>query len=346
MKYKIIISFIVLIILLCMLVKPKSPNLVGVPSIVLKGEKIITMHIGDKFIEPGYSASDSLDGDITDKVVISSDIDYTKQGVYKVIYKVKNSSGISAQDHRFLKILDNPHYKDEYDNIDNTVRGWWAKNNKDKKRPTGGADINELKKYNAYYIGPDEKIIYLTFDEGSLETYVKEMVDILDDNNVKATFFLCYTFMMTNKDLIKKMVDSGHLIANHTVNHKNMPALATSGTFNEYLAEIKQVEDSYFKITGRKMEKVYRDPMGEWSYRDLQIMKDLGYKTYFYSSYYMDFGEDVSKEYALKELMARYHNGAIYLLHPKNKGNYLALDSFIKKMKALGYRFDLVKNIP
>ena len=44
--------------------------------------------------------------------------------------------------------------------------------------------------------------------------------------------------------------------------------------------------------------------------------------------------------------MKRYHNGAIYLLHPKNKGNYEALDTFIKEMKKLGYRFDLVKNIP
>ena len=59
----------------------------------------------------------------------------------------------------------------------------------------------------------------------------------------------------------------------------------------------------------------------------------------------MDFGEDVSKAYALNELMKRYHNGAIYLLHPKNKGNYLALDSFIKELKKLGYKFDTIDNI-
>ena len=93
------------------------------------------------------------------------------------------------------------------------------------------------------------------------------------------------------------------------------------------------------------MQKIYREPRGEWSYRTLQILKDLGYKTYFYSAYYLDFEEDVSKEKALNELTKKVHNGAIYLLHPKNKGNYLALDTFIKTMKKQGYRFDLVQNI-
>ena len=60
---------------------------------------------------------------------------------------------------------------------------------------------------------------------------------------------------------------------------------------------------------------------------------------------YLDYKEDVTKEKALNELTKRVHNGAIYLMHPKNKGNYLALDTFIKNMKKQGYTFDLVKNI-
>lgn len=316
------------------------------PILTLKGSNIISIHLGDKYIEPGYRAYDPKDGDITDKVVIFKNMDFSKVGTYEIIYKVKNSSGVLAVKHRFVKVVSSPYYKDDYDKIDNTKRGWWANNNMDKARPSGGADINELKKYNAYYIGPDDKVIYLTFDEGTLDTYVKEIVDVLDKNDVKATFFLCYKFMVSNKDLIKNMVKNGHLIGNHTVNHYSMPSLANKESFSQYLYEVEKVEDGYYEITHKKMEKIYRDPRGEWSFRDLQIMKDLGYKSYFYSAYYMDFGEDVSKEYALNELEKRYHNGAIYLIHPKNKGNYLALNSFIKKMKSLGFRFDLVKNIP
>lgn len=318
---------------------------VGTPKIILKGNQIITVNVLDKYEEDGYVATDTVDGNITDKVLIIDDIDYSNEGIYPLIYKVKNSKGVVAENRRYVKVTTKPYYKNEYDNLDNTVRGWWANNKRDKERPSGGAGIDVLKKYDAYYIGPDEKIVYLTFDEGSLETYVKEIVDVLDKNNVKATFFLCYKYMVLNKELIKKMVQNGHLIGNHTVNHKSMPSLATRDKFSDYLYEIKKVEESYYEITGKEMKKIYRDPRGEWSFRDLQIMKDLGYKSYFYSSYYMDFGDDVSKEYALAELMKRYHNGAIYLIHPKNKGNYLALDSFIKEMKQLGYRFDTVDNI-
>ena len=344
--YKFVFLLMVMLVFLFLAFFIKEKKEIGTVHITLKGSKIVSVLAGDLYKEEGYKAFDTVDGDITDKVVVIDNTDYSSSGTYEILYKVKNSSGILAEERRFLKVTSKPYYKDEYDNIDNSMRGWWANNNKDKIRPSGGADINELKKYNAYYMGPDEKIIYLTFDEGALETYIKEIVDILDKNDVKATFFLCYKYMMSNKDLIKKMVDNGHLIGNHTVNHRSMPTLATRENFSQYLNEIKGVEDGYYEITGKKMEKIYRDPKGEWSYRDLQIMKDLGYRSYFYSSYYMDFGDDVSKEYALNELMKRYHNGAIYLLHPRNKGNYLALDSFIKEMKKLGYKFDTVKNIP
>ena len=322
-------------------------NTIEIPKITLKGKNIITINQGQNYKEPGYMAKDSKDGNITKNVKITGKINQNKPGTYELIYTVKNSNNEIANAHRFIKVIKNktPTYKQSYDKIDNQTRGWWSNNKLDGKRPSGGADINELKKYNAFFMGPNEKVLYLTFDEGGLQTYVKEIVDVLDKNNVKATFFLCRKFIEENKELIKKMAKNGHTIANHTSNHLNMPSLATKENFDKYLKEIQNVEKTYYEITGENMDKVYRDPRGEWSYRDLQIMKDLGYRTYFYSADYLDFKEDVTKEKALGELTKRVHNGAIYLLHPKNKGNYLALNSFIKNMKKQGYRFDLVKNI-
>ena len=346
MKIKIIILSMVFFSLLLFIFLFTNHKEEGTPKILLKGDKIITINVGEKYKELGFRAVDSTYGDITSDVKVTNTINYNYPGTYEITYKVKNPSGVIAYNHRYIKIVSYPYYKDSYNKIDNTTRGWWATNRKDGTRPSGGADINELKKYRAYYMGPDEKTIYLTFDEGALDTYVKEIVDVLDRNNVKATFFLCYKFIENNKDLIRKMVKNGHLIGNHTANHNSMPSLATKDNFDKYLYEIKKVEDIYYEIIGQKMEKIYRDPKGEWSYRDLQIMKDLGYKSFFYSSYYMDFGNSVSKEYALNELTKRNHNGAIYLLHPKNKGNLEALDPFIKELKNKGYRFDIVKNIP
>ena len=347
-KIKIFLSLIIAILIaITIYFKFIQKNTIKVPTIHLNGKNIVTITEGNTYKEPGYKAFDENGKDITNNVKIKGKINTNKQGTYEITYTIKTKNNLTAKAHRFVKVIKpiTPIYKESYNNIDNQSRGWWSNNKSDGQRPTGGADINELKKYNAYYMGPDEKVLYLTFDEGSNDTYVKEIVDVLNKNNVKATFFLCQNYMETNADLIKQMDSSGHTIANHTSHHLNMPSLATKENFNKYLEEITNVEKAYYNITGKQMKKIYREPRGEWSYRSLQILKDLGYKTYFYSVYYLDFKETVSKEKALNELTKKVHNGAIYLIHPKNKGNYLALDTFIKTMKKQGYTFDLVQNI-
>lgn len=336
-----IISFITIIALTCTYNFYKK---ITIPNLKLKGKQYITVANGEIYIEPGFLAFDDKDGNITELVKIKNEIDTQKNGTYEITYTVKNSSNKKIEKKRIVTVKEIT-YKDEYDNIDNTSRGWWSNNKLDGQRPSGGADINELKKYDAYFLGKDEKIIYLTFDEGSLETYVKEITDILNKSKIKATFFLCKTFIEKNPDLIKLMIKNGHSIGNHTYHHQNMPSLATRENFDKYISELKETEEAFYKITAQKMDKVYRDPRGEWSYRDLSIIKDLGYKTFFYSANYDDFSKTLSKEEALNEMMKRYHNGAIYLIHPNNKGNYEALETFIIEMKKLGFTFDLVKNI-
>lgn len=343
MMKKIFLLVIILGLLIFLLYPKNDHNTTTIPKITLKGKSVITLSLGETYKEDGYLAMNGKKN-ITDKVKVNSNIDYNKPGIYQITYEVK-SNDLKAETFRFIKINDKPSYKANYDKIDNTSNGWWSGNKFNYTRPSGGANINELKKYNAFFLGDDEKVIYLTFDEGANDTYVKEIVEVLNENEVKGTFFLCERYILSHADLVRHMVNTGHLIGNHTSNHKNMPSLANKNTFDEYLNEVKSVEIAYKKVTGKEMEKVYRDPRGEWSYRDLQIMKDLGYRTYFYSANYLDWEGDTSLEYTLKELMKRYHNGAIYLLHPVNKGNYLALGPFIKEMKKLGFKFDIVSNI-
>lgn len=341
MRKKIYILLLIISLTLTIMIKKSQKQ--NSLELKLKGKTIIEIN-NKKYKEPGFTALLN-NKNINDKVRIKGTINYSKEGTYELIYTVKTKKE-QTEAHRFIKIKkDNFTYKEEYDNIDNTSRGWWSGNKFDKKRPSGGADINELKKYNAYFLGPDNKTIYLTFDEGSYETYVKEIVDVLNKQNVKGTFFFCKNYIEKNAELIKHITETGHSIGNHTYHHENMPSLATKENFNKYLSEIKEVENTYFKITGKEIDKVYRDPRGEWSFRDLQIMKDLGYKTFFYSANYNDFSGTLTKQKALSEMTKRYHNGAIYLIHPNNKGNYEALESFILEMKKQGFKFDLVKNI-
>ena len=141
------------------------------------------------------------------------------------------------------------------------------------------------------------------------------------------------------------MIEDGHSIGNHTYHHLSMPSLADKENFSKFLTEIKEVQDTFFKMSGKEMDKIFRPPRGEWSFRSLQILKDLGYKTFFYSANYDDFSKTLSKKQALSEMVKRYHNGAIYLIHPNNKGNYEALEDFIIEMKKQGFSFGLVRDI-
>lgn len=317
------------------------------PKITLTGGKSITLLIGEEYKDPGYTMIDNYDGDISNKVKLTHNIDTTKEGTYEVVYEGKDQSGNQAKEVRQVIIKAQKGYLKEYDNIDNTVSGWWTGNKKDGVRPLTGAGATEekLKPYDAYYLGNDEKIVYLTFDEGSNDTYMKEIVDVLNKHDVKATFFLCKNYIKDNPELMKLLVETGHSVGNHTHNHETMAKYATEENYETYLKEIQSVEETFYEITGHSLDKVYREPRGEWSYRSLQLVKDLGYKTYFWSAAYNDFSGDLSKEGALTKLMQQKHNGAIYLIHPKNKGNYEAMEDFIKEMKKQGYSFGLVKDI-
>lgn len=341
----IIIGLLSLLLTLIIFNNNKNKN-TCYPKLILKGKRIIELKMNDEYKEDGYKVIDKCGRKVT--VQVQNNINYDTPGTYEIIYTATNKYKNETSEKRFVNIaVDSSFmYKDEYDKIDNKIIGWGMKNNKDRKRPDETKMLlNKLTKYNTYFIGPDKKTIYLTFDEGSNATYLDEIVDILNENYVKATFFFCRRYILDNKDLMKKLVKSGHSVGNHTADHYEMTKYSNRENFNKFLDQIFKVEKAFKDVTGVSMEKIYREPRGEYSFRNLQIIKDMGYKNYFWSATYLDFANNVSKEKAFNELTARVHNGAIYLIHPKNKGNYEALDSFIKYIKKEGYTFDLVKNI-
>ncbi len=316
------------------------------PSLTLKGSNPYSLIVDTPYKEDGYSAYDLQDGDLSTKVIVEGDINIHQVGEYQVKYVVCDRNKNCTNQVRKIKVLPKEFsYQVRYNDIDSTLHSWWSGNKFDHKRPEGGGNLEELAKHSAYFMGPDEKVIYLTFDEGGGDTYLDEIADVLYSKGVKATFFLCGNYMVSHKEQVKKWVEQGHSIGNHTYHHRQMPKYANEIGFMEFKNEILSMEKAYFEITGKTMDKVYRDPKGEWSFRGLEIVKDMGYKSFFWSADYLDFNEDKSKNDALELMLKRYHNGAIYLLHPKNKGNFEAIGDFIDKMHELGYRFDLVKNI-
>lgn len=212
-------------------------------------------------------------------------------------------------------------------------------------RPNGNDTVEELKKYDAYYLGTDEKTIYLTFDCGYENGNTEKILDALKKHKVKATFFVVGHFLEEEPDLIKRMVEDGHLVANHTYHHPDMGAI---GDKDKFLKELTTVEDMYKEITGQEMVKYYRPPQGKYSKESLDMAKGLGYKTIFWSLAYVDWDTKAQPDYnTVKEkLIKRIHPGAIVLLHNTSDTNGTYLDDILTQWEAMGYNFgDLDKVI-
>lgn len=216
---------------------------------------------------------------------------------------------------------------------------WGLGFSKDGQPPTGNATPAELKKYDAYYIGDSsKKVIYLTFDAGYENGNTAMILDALKKHNVKATFFLVSHFIAQSPDLVKRMVNEGHTVGNHTNTHPDMSKISTLDAFTKEITELEKV---YEQTTGQKMVKFYRPPQGKYSVENLKMAQQLGYKTFFWSLAYVDWYVDKqpTKEQAFKKLVGRIHPGAIVLLHSTSKTNATILDELLTKWEEMGYSF-------
>ncbi len=205
-----------------------------------------------------------------------------------------------------------------------------------------------IKKYSAYYLGDtNNKVIYLTFDEGYENGYSSKILDTLKANNVKAAFFVTSDYIKRNKDLIKRMDAEGHLVCNHSNTHPSMAQVALKGQ-EKFSEEFILTEKAYEEVTGKKMPKFFRPPMGKYSELSLKYTQDLGYKTIFWSFAYKDWipEQQPSPEAAKKTIMERTHNGGIFLLHAVSKTNTEIMDSILKEWKSRGFEFKTLNELP
>ena len=213
------------------------------------------------------------------------------------------------------------------------------------QKPTGNATAAELAGYDAYYCGQgDEKVIYLTFDCGYENGNTPLILDALKKHKAPATFFVVGNFVSTSGDLLKRMVDEGHAVGNHTFSHPDMSKISTQEAFAK---ELSQVEELFKEATGTEMEKYYRPPQGKYNEANLQMAKDMGYKTFFWSLAYVDWYQDQqpSKEEAFEKLLGRIHPGAIVLLHNTSSTNGQILDELLSKWEDMGYTFHPLKEL-
>ncbi len=211
--------------------------------------------------------------------------------------------------------------------------------------PVGTADSDQLKKYDAAFLGDtSEQVIYLTFDAGYENGCTEKILDVLKKHEVKAAFFLVGTYMQKNPDLVRRMAAEGHTVGNHTMSHPDMSKIADKESFSK---ELCQLEEIYKEITGETMQKYYRPPQGVYSQENLKMAQELGYKTVFWSLAYVDWlsDEQPTAEQAFGKLIPRIHNGAVVLLHSTSQTNAQILDELLTRWKDMGYRFGTMEEL-
>ena len=222
---------------------------------------------------------------------------------------------------------------------------WGLSFRQEGQPPIGPAAAEQLKQYDAAYIGDStQKVLYLTFDAGYENGCTAKILDILKKHNVPAAFFLVGNYMETNPELVQRMVAEGHLVGNHTMHHPDMSKLSDKAAFSK---ELQDLEALYTRITGQEMQKFYRPPQGLYSEENLKMAKELGYKTVFWSLAYVDWNNDAqpTREQAFEKLLPRTHNGAVVLLHSTSQTNADILDELLTRWEAEGYTFASVASL-
>ncbi|MBR7007801.1 MAG: polysaccharide deacetylase family protein [Ruminococcus sp.] len=207
----------------------------------------------------------------------------------------------------------------------------------DKNRTTGALDFN--RRYgdlNAAAINENEKKITLTFDQGYENGYTAKILDTLKEKKVRAVFFLVKDYAEKNPELVKRMIDEGHIIGNHSVHHYSMPTLDEKKCRSEIMDMHEYVKENF----GCEME-LFRPPMGEFSQYSLSVTRDCGYKTLMWSFAYADWdtNNQPQPEAALKRVTSAAHEGAIYLLHSVSKTNAEILPKAIDEIRNKGFEF-------
>lgn len=224
------------------------------------------------------------------------------------------------------------------ESLDNTKQGWGQGRQVDRdNRPVSAVAFqNKYGKYDAIFIKENTNEIYLTFDEGYENGYTPKILDVLKQKGVPAVFFVTYDYAKRNPELVRRMIDEGHVVGNHSYTHPSMPTLNIEKASIEITTLHNYIKDNFdYTMT------LFRPPMGEFSERTLALTQSLGYQSVFWSFAYVDWDtkKQMGADKAYAKVVGGLHNGAVYLLHAVSKDNAEILGAFIDEAKKQGFKF-------
>lgn len=232
------------------------------------------------------------------------------------------------------------------DTLSNKKMEWWIKREDNHATPSAQEEV-DLSHYDAWYVKTNlkegEKSVFLTFDCGYENGYTSAILDILKKHNAPGAFFLCRHYIEDQPELVKRMKKEGHIVGNHTSHHICMPETNSRKVREEITDNANYMKEA----TGYEMDRFFRPPKGEYSERTLQITKDIGYTTVFWSMAYLDYDVDnqPGSDYVINHFEKYIHPGAIPLIHNISKSNAEALDTVLTNLEKEGYTFHSLSDL-
>ncbi len=218
-----------------------------------------------------------------------------------------------------------------------------AKNGVANEISTNTQKYFEINNFNSFCLDTKskEKALYLTFDCGYENGYTGKILDTLKNKNVNAAFFCTLPQVKENPELIKRMIDEGHIVGNHSVTHPSFAEISTE----QMVQEVKGMED-YLQNEFNYSEPYFRFPKGEYNEVALNQLNELGYTCVFWSLAYADWDLNNQKgeDFAYEKVVSRLHPGAVILLHSVSPDNANALGNIIDEARKQGYEFKSLRD--
>ncbi|MBP7401984.1 MAG: polysaccharide deacetylase family protein [Clostridia bacterium] len=248
-----------------------------------------------------------------------------------------------------------------YAAYDNTSIGWWfnhpAEPGLDIPSTVPASIASLMETYRGIWRqDTDEKVIYLTMDEGyEYNGNTTRVLDIAASKGIKINFFVTGDFLSyepasgpSGADLTRRMLAEGHLVGSHTWSHPNQAEMIETEGVQAMVDDMERLDTAFREMTGQSVARFLRPPQGAYSERTLKVLSDIGYRVVCWSFAYRDWitTEQPDPAAALDQIVGELHPGAVYLLHVVSDTNVSILGDFIDAAHARGYRFALLSQVP
>ena len=191
-----------------------------------------------------------------------------------------------------------------------------------------------------------ERVVALSFDDGPHPEFTPAILDILDRHKIPATFFLVGRHVRREPALAQRLAAGPHEIANHTLNHRILPALLDQAV----IEEIRQADQIIREITGRA-PRLLRPPMGLFSRRIMDLIEGCGYTTVIGDVYPRD-PNLPGRERIYRRVMQRVRPGSIIILHDGGNSGHVdrsqtvwAVERIVENLCAQNYRFTTISEM-